>query len=132
MGSQGTPCRILVVDDDRMENEIMSAFLSQLGTELEAECALSIEEAIESISVHRPDIVFLDNRIPPDIDFRNGYERIRKAGYDGAIIVHSVVTDDPVFEEAAALGVSRVVDKFHLRKDSLRELVAAHCSGKPT
>lgn len=128
MGSSRAPCRILVVDDDRMQNELMSAYCVRLGLDLSLDCVLTVNDAIASIGAHRPDIVFLDNRIPPEVDFRSSIERIRSAGYDGTVIVQSVVTDDPVFDDAGALGIACVVDKFELRENRLRELVSAYWS----
>jgi response regulator of citrate/malate metabolism len=128
MAERAGACRILVVDDDRMQNEIISVYLAKIRAELIVDYALTIEEAITFIAANTPDIIFLDNRIPPDIDFRNGIERIRQAGYGGPVIVQSVAVDDPVLDNAGAHGVIRVVDKFDLREDMLGELVAVYCS----
>ena len=131
MKSHEAACHVLVVDDDRMQNEILSVFLERLEFEFIIDCALTIDDAIKSIFARKPDIVFLDNRIPPDIDCRDALKRIRRAGYDGAVIVLSVATDDPVLLDVGALGVKCVVDKFDLREDLLRELVVANWSGVP-
>jgi len=74
---------------------------------------------------------FLDNRIPPDSDFRNGFENIRRAGYSGPVIVNSVTVDDPTLRDAIALGVSRVVNKFDLREETLRELISTYWHDLP-
>ena len=116
-------CRVLIVDDDRMQLELIRIHLAQAGLDLSMKCALTIEDAVLSITEQQPDIVFLDNRMPPDLDFRNGFGLLREAGYRGPVIVNSVTIDDPVMEEAGAFGVTRVVDKFDLRDELLRELV---------
>lgn len=122
-------CCVLIVDDDRMQIELMSVFLMQLGLDLRIRHALTIDEAANSISDELPDIVFLDNHMPPELDFRNGFELLRGAGYLGPIIVNSVSIDEPVLRDAGTFGVTRVVDKFDLRDKLLRELIATYWPG---
>lgn len=122
-------CCVLIVDDDRMQIELMSVFLMQLGLDLRIRHALTIDEAASSISDQQPDIVFLDNHMPPEVDFRNGFGLLRDAGYLGPIIVNSVSIDEPVLRDAGTFGVTRVVDKFDLRDKVLRELIATYWPG---
>jgi CheY-like chemotaxis protein len=124
--AESGPCHVLIVDDDRIQIDLIAGYLEGLKIDLRTEFALTIDAAAASISARPPDIVFLDNRIPPDIDFRNGVDVIRRAGFNGPVIVNSVTVDDPVLQSAGSLGVCRVVDKFSLREEMLRELIATY------
>jgi CheY-like chemotaxis protein len=119
----GRPCRVLIVDDDRTQLELMRVLLLKAGLDLNMKSALTIEDALSSLAEQQPDIVFLDNHMPPEMDFRSGFGMLRDAGYGGPVIVNSVSIDEPVMHEAGAFGVTRIVDKFELRDELLRELI---------
>ena len=122
--------KILVIDDDVIQNKLMSVYLSRLNLNNATDYALTIDDAVLAIKSQRPDIIFLDNRIPPEIDFRPSLERIRSAGFDGPVVVQSVAIEDITAKEASACGVMRVIDKFELNEGVLEELVAACWSSK--
>lgn len=63
MGAEGaTIARVLVVDDDRIVAEMYRLALSRAGHEVEV--ANDGVAALEAASANRPDIVFLDIRMP--------------------------------------------------------------------
>ena len=122
-------CRVLIIDDDRMQIELTVAFLMRLRFEIDVKGALTLDDAVSSVRDVPPDMVFLDNHMPPDLDFRNAYQVLRSIGYAGPVIVNSVTLDDPVLDGAVAFGASRVVDKFELREELLGELITTYCPG---
>ena len=52
----------LVVDDDRENREVLRIFLEGIGVTVEK--AANGKEALDSIRLHKPDIVFMDERMP--------------------------------------------------------------------
>ena len=119
--------RILVVDDDEQQIRLFSIFLELSGVaDVVCITAKSIDDAVKGILAEAPSIVFLDNRIPPYSDFREGLDQIRSAGYTGPVIVHSASVDEPVFRDAGRLGVASVVDKRSIRGNTLKALIEAY------
>ena len=119
--------RILVVDDDEQQIRLFSIFLELSGVaDVVCITAKSIDDAVKGILAEAPSIVFLDNRIPPYSDFREGLDQIRTAGYTGPVIVHSASVDEPVFRDAGRLRVASVVDKRSIRGNTLKALIEAY------
>jgi len=74
--------RILVVEDDRSSADILCLFFQMEG--YDTECVYCGQDALDSVAVRQPTIIFLDLGLP-DI---NGYEvadRIRELAGDGNI-----------------------------------------------
>lgn len=70
--------RILILDDDDHYALLFSAYLKLSGVEGGAvEHAASTDGAVERLHSFTPDVVFLDNRIPPHADFRPGLKALR-------------------------------------------------------
>jgi CheY-like chemotaxis protein len=119
--------RILILDDDDHYALLFSTFLKLGGVEGgEVEHATSAKSGIERLSEFAPDLVFLDNRIPPYTDFRSGLKALRDAGYDGPVVVQSACVADEIFDEAPRLGVAEVIDKFDMNDVRLIELLQKH------
>lgn len=119
--------RILIIDDDDNYAQLASSYLRISGMR----DGVVVHAASTSAAIHRlkdfpADIVFLDNRIPPQRDFRSGLKALREAGYEGPVIVQSACTADDVFEEARQLGAAEVIDKFHLDDVMLVNLLRKH------
>ena len=119
--------RILILDDDDHYALLFSTFLKLGGVEGgEVEHATSAKSGIERLRAFAPDLVFLDNRIPPYTDFRPGLKALRDAGYDGPVVVQSACVADEIFDEAPRLGVAEVIDKFDMNDVRLIELLQKH------
>jgi signal transduction histidine kinase/CheY-like chemotaxis protein len=69
----GSEVRALVVDDIRENREVLSALLASIGCEIVL--AENGRQALEAVSVSRPDIVFMDMRLP-EIDGLEATRRI--------------------------------------------------------
>jgi CheY-like chemotaxis protein len=90
------------------------------------EHATSAKSGVERLRAFAPDLVFLDNRIPPYTDFRPGLKALRDAGYEGPVVVQSACVADEIFDEAPRLGVAEVIDKFDMNDVRLIELLQKH------
>jgi CheY-like chemotaxis protein len=116
--------RILILDDDDHYTLLFSTYLKLSGVEGGAvEHAASTDRAIERLRAFAPDVIFLDNRIPPHPDFRSGLKALRDAGYQGPIVVQSACVADEIFDEAGKLGVAEVIDKLEMSEDRLIKLL---------
>jgi CheY-like chemotaxis protein len=119
--------RILILDDDDQYAFLFATYLKlgkvEGGT---VEHAVSAEQAIEQLAKFTPDLIFLDNRIPPHADFRSPLRTLREAGYGGPVVVQSACVADDVFEDAKGLGVAEVIDKFEMNEDRLIQLLKKH------
>jgi DNA-binding response OmpR family regulator len=121
------PPRILILDDDDHYALLFAAYLKLANVEGGmVEHAPSTQQAVEQLSRFTPDLVFLDNRVPPHADFRPGLKALRDAGYAGPVVVQSACVTDEVFDEAEKLGVAQVIDKFEMNEGLLVELLQKH------
>lgn len=106
--------KVLYVDDEIIEHEIMRRLFDQQDSSLELTCVDDIKSAITAISDGRFDIIILDNRLFPEADLTESVPQLRNAGFTGPIgIVSSHISDDVIqkFEEYGA--------DFRLGKDEI-------------
>ena len=122
-----TSPRILILDDDDQYAFLFSTYL-KLGKVEGGRVAhaTSAEMAIAQLAEFTPDVIFLDNRIPPHADFRPALRALRQAGYGGPVVVQSACVADDVFDDAQSLGVADVIDKFEMSEDRLIQLLKKH------
>ena len=118
---------ILILDDDDHYALLFSTYLKLSGVKGGiVEHAVSTEEAVARLRSFKPDVIFLDNRVPPHSDFRSGLRAIRGAGYEGPVVVQSACTVDEVLDDAAKLGVAEVIDKLEMSDIRLMEILQKH------
>ncbi|MFC7290590.1 response regulator [Hirschia litorea] len=80
---------ILVVDDHANVSKLVEAYVSKAGLDhIEIDHAANIEIALIRISQKRPNIVLLDNLLPPHFDFRYSVQELR-AAYEGPLVLFS-------------------------------------------
>ena len=108
--------RILIVDDDSLIQESLALFLRLHGYVVES--AMNGHDALESIAVHRPDLVVLDLGLP-DQDGLQVCERIRQTS-DVPIIVLSARGGD----QDKVTVLERGADDYVTKPFSSDELLA--------
>ncbi len=119
--------RILIIDDDVHYAELASTFLRLSGFgDGVVDHAYTMDAGLRRLRECVPDIVLLDNRLPPETDFRSGLQALREAGFDGPVVVQSACTADDVFSDARRLGAAEVIDKFHMNDELLLSLLRRH------
>ncbi len=108
--------RILLVDDDVDLLDLYEMYLSMHGhTVTRAACAL---DALDALSVERPDVMLLDVRMP-EINGFDLVRMLRAAGHDFPICMHTADASDDALDVAATLDVQDVLLKPQLPEDVL-------------
>ncbi len=80
---------ILVIDDHANVSKLVEAYVSKASlTEIVIDHAPNLEVALIKIDQKRPNIVLLDNLLPPHFDFRYSIEELRTV-YNGPLVLFS-------------------------------------------
>ncbi|MFR9718501.1 ATP-binding protein [Aeromonas diversa] len=112
------PLDILVVEDNRVNQLVVSLMLQRLvaGVRL---CDSGVA-ALEQVALVRPDLIFMDMRMP-QMDGLEATRRLRRLGYDGVIVAltANAMSDD----RSACLAAG--MDHFLAKPISLSQL--RHC-----
>ena len=109
--SDGHVVHALIVDDVATNRDILAQMLDRIGAEVET--AESGEEALEQVRQRRPDIVFMDIRMPGGMDGAETTQHlIAEHGRDAMKVVAVTAS---VFQHQrqrfAAVGFDRFIDK---------------------
>ncbi len=100
--------KILVVDDEVKECELLKRFLERKGYDVIT--SNSGEDALKKIRNKNPDTVLLDIMMP-EIDGIEVLRRIREFDRDLCIIMVTVVNDKPTGIKALELGANEYITK---------------------
>lgn len=114
--TDSAPSRVLVVDDEPMVLEVVTAYLERDGFEVTT--ASSGSEALNAIAAARPDLIVLDVMLP-EIDGFDVLGRIRRTS-DTPVILLTARTEEP----DRVLGLELGADDYVVKPFSPRELAA--------
>lgn len=113
--SAPTPPLILLVDDDPNEHLILKRKLQSVdGPKIDLEYVPDIGQAVERVLAGGIDLIFLDNRLIPNNDFRETAPLLRQAGFVGPIGIISSDISGAYFREFREFGVD-----FRMGKDEI-------------
>jgi DNA-binding NarL/FixJ family response regulator len=100
---------VVVVDDETIDADRMFATLRVMyGYDVNVRRAATAASAVDLVIAKKPDIVFLDDILKPSDDASHTIPFLRRAGYDGPIVVISgqvTRTRKPVLLAAGATDV---------------------------
>jgi two-component system OmpR family response regulator len=113
----GTPVRVLVVDDEQMLTDLLSMALRMEGWEVRA--AGSGMEALQAVRDFAPDALVLDVMMP-DLDGMGVLQRLRQGGNDVPVLF--LTAKDAVGDRVA--GLTAGGDDYVTKPFSLEEVVA--------
>lgn len=103
-----TDTKVLVADDEADFRQLITFWLQSKGYSVIV--AANGEEAIKLLEKEKPDIIFMDLRMPV-MDGIEAIRRIRESNKEIPIIVISAYVDDPKAKEAISYGISGVFYK---------------------
>lgn len=110
---------VLIVDDDRDIVTIVSTILGGRGWDIKA--AYNGREALEAVTLSKPDIILLDIMMPE----MNGIEvlkRIKKIDTDARIIMITAFGDVESYLDSMELGAYEYINK-PFETDELLEMI---------
>ena len=121
---QEQPVEILIVDDEPLDAERLTATLRVLfGYQVQIRWAPSLGEAVKCLAERLPTITFLDDILKPSDDAFLSIPELRRAGYDGPIIVVSGAVTQARRSRLIAGGASDVIHKDDVDSVRLAEAV---------
>ncbi len=106
---QGSGERILLIDDETSQNELMTRLLANLG--YRSYSVTSGEEGLEFLQDKRVDLVVLDMIMGEGLTGRQTFERILKINPSQKAIVISGYADNKEIRKIKKLGVSYILEK---------------------
>lgn len=110
---------VLVVEDESMDADRMFATLRVMfGYELEIRRANTLASAVDFVMSRKPEIVFLDDILKPSDDATQTIPFLRRAGFDGPIVVVSGQVTRTRRTTLIAAGATEVIHKDDV--DSVR------------
>lgn len=110
---------ILIVEDETFDADRLKATLHvMLGYDIELRRASTLGSALDCVIARRPEIVFLDDFLKPTDNASQTIPFLRRAGYDGPIVVVSGQVDRQRRAQLMIAGAADVIHKDDL--DSVR------------
>lgn len=110
---------VLIVEDETFDADRLRATLHvMLGYDLDIRRAATLGSALDCVIARRPEMVFLDDYLKPSDNASQTIPFLRRAGYDGPIIVVSGQVDRQRRAQLMAAGAADVIHKDEL--DSVR------------
>lgn len=113
----GSPLRVLVVDDEQMLTDLLSMALRMEGWDVQT--AASGFEALQAVREFSPDALVLDIMMP-DLDGMSVLQRLRQSGNDVPVLF--LTAKDAVGDRVA--GLTAGGDDYVTKPFSLEEVVA--------
>ena len=105
----------LIVEDENFDADRLRATLHiMFGYEISVRRAATLGNAIDGVIERKPDVLFLDDVLPPNENAMQTIPFLRKAGYEGPIIIVSGRADRV---RSAQLKVAGAIDAIH--KDNM-------------
>jgi CheY-like chemotaxis protein len=110
---------VLVVDDEAPDADRIKATLRVMfGYDVEVRRASTLGSAVDCVLAKRPQLIFLDDILKPSDRATDTIPFLRRAGYDGPIVVISGQVTKKRRSELTSAGATDVIHKDEL--DSVR------------
>lgn len=122
-----SPCKVLVVDDERSSADSNVSLLQLWGHE--AEAAYSTEDAVSKAAVFDPDVVLMDLETP----VINGFDlakELRKCCPHAKFLALAGYTQADIVRRANRAGFERILNKPVPAK-AIKEAIDTECAAAP-
>jgi len=115
----------LIIEDDVCDSDRLRATLRViLGYEFSVRIASTLGSALDCVIAKKPEFVFLDDLLKPSDTASHTIPFLRRAGYDGPIVVISGQVTRNRRAELMTLGASEVIHKDDVDSVRLTEALA--------
>lgn len=118
--NDGTPYKVLIVDDSALIHRMIKKSLEPFGFEIIGD-ALNGKEGVELFKQQRPDIITMDITMPI-MDGIDAAENIIRIDPTTKILMLSAMGDEDIKEKAKEKGVSKFITKPFKPEDMLRSV----------
>ena len=116
---------VLIVEDKAFDAERLKATLHvMLGYDLVIRHATTLGGAVDAVLARKPSIVFLDDYLEPNDNAADTLPYMRRAGYDGPIVVISGELDRQRRIVLMAAGAADLIHKDDLDSVRIAEALA--------
>ena len=123
----GDILKILLVDDDPAEHTLLKRTLDKVdGPPIDLIYVGDIASAVERVKQGGIDVVFLDNRLVPNNDFRETAPQLREAGYIGPIGIISSDISGSYFQQFREFGVDFRIGKDEIDRTAISFIIAEY------
>ncbi len=113
---------VLVVEDEDFDAERLTATLHIiLGRETKVRHAATLASALDRVLEEMPDMVFLDDYLKPNDTASQTIPLLRRAGYEGPIVVISGEVDRRREADLKAAGAAAALHKEDVDSGSVTE-----------
>ena len=113
---------ILIVEDETFDADRLKATLSVvLGRDTNLRLAPTLALALDCVLEAVPDMIFLDDYLKPNDTATQTIPLLRRAGYEGPIVVISGEVDRKREAELRAIGAAAAVHKENVDSGSVTE-----------
>ena len=102
--------KVLVVDDSSLMVSVISNFIKKTGKEVEIISAKDGQEAIEKFSQQKPDLVFMDIKMPV-LDGMSALEKIRSMDPGSKVVMCTSLKEEDQEKKAIELGAAGYIMK---------------------
>jgi DNA-binding NarL/FixJ family response regulator len=102
-------CRVVIADDNELLRNMLKAILLELGADMVAE-AVDGNTAVQAFDEHRPDLMFLDIKMP-DKDGVEALKEIVEKHPAANIVMLTAVTDVAVADACVEAGATGYIRK---------------------
>jgi DNA-binding NarL/FixJ family response regulator len=120
--------RVVVIEDQRVMAEFLSAHCTRFGLEVSALC-LNGADGLKAISTYRPELVLLDISLP-DGDGLEIAKRIKVLSPGSKILAISSHRDPWTMLQVQRVGLHGFVDKTDQKPDVISEAIDAVLAGR--
>lgn len=115
---ESRPLRVLLIDDDRGDYELLSEYLSDRQGEFDLEWSSNLKDGITRLGASRPDVLLLDLHLPDS----QGLETFNKVASEAAefpVVIVTGMDDDQTAVEAVRRGAQDYLVKGRIDAKSL-------------